>query len=352
MQVMHDKSKESPDWYGKRCDSYNKLCGYGKGESLDKANALAMASLSKKSDVWIETNVEIGKTKNSSIGSEVKTKKYFKQKTRIRAQRELENPIQLNQEKIDNFYFVKWMVDLRPKWQQLTDRLTEKWSQEGQTLPGDIEWEGWKGLTSSRLLELTKRQLQNNGDPSTSKDINVLLYRKTGKWILSVGRVNLEIDDLSEVIDLSVYASEESKLKIINENGKNLGQRLSSGDRFYLRLKGISPNWYCSFLNVYPDGRISVLKENLPIKGKDLTIPDSNSTCLQAATLKPDKISLDIYCAVCTKYYQEGLTNFRLLKDKGALVDGESAYQVDSFMEWLEDLKKNNFSVLRVETTP
>ena len=122
---------------------------------------------------------------------------------------------------------------------------------------------------------------------------------------------------------------------------------LKEGDSFYFKIKSAEDGYY-SILNVYENGEVFILCDNVPIQaGKEDVFPDPESDIDLVAGLFPgDRTTLDMYVAIVNRN-SIGLSR---IQKAGAFIEKEEMHF--KFQEVIELMDQNNFStvLLRVKS--
>jgi hypothetical protein len=128
---------------------------------------------------------------------------------------------------------------------------------------------------------------------------------------------------------------------------------MKSGQEFIFSVE--SPqDGYLSIFNIYPDGRVAIIKGNLALNANKKTIyphPIEDGIVLQAATIDPEIPGMDIYIAIETKERQN-LLEFSQLSNEGNFVSGETTFSAATFSRWFDNLKTKQAAVLKTRTEP
>lgn len=338
----------APDWYGQQSTADpDRLVGYGRGPNRDVADQKALADIGRQRESWVQSETD-SRVEHKRDGN---TDRYLRQRIQIQSQQRIRDARRVHTASQDGRYFVEWQVDLRPPWQILAERVLAQWRQQDQRQPGDIQWQAPKALAQARFAERLRGRL-TDASQASRKRIALHLDRRDESWSVQLLGASQTIDNLFGVLDLSVYATPNLELAVSDAAGQALGQRLTAGQRFYFRLINDSTYPHCALFNVYPDGRVSLLRPPFKLANSQRIIPNPQTNIIfEAATLADDQVALDTYLAVCTAQLDK-LTQFRLLRADAGFVQGQAAYQAHRLVEWLDAMDNKAVAAIEIESVP
>jgi len=323
-----------PDWYGRPDVTSHKIIGYGSGESLSAADRQALAEISRQFEIWVESKT-ISKESKKTLSGDSSVERFYKQRIITRTSKKLKNPERVKKSSIQDKFFVRWEVDLSPEWQQLADKLIREWRKRGEAIPSELAWTGDKAYTSSRFCRKVDNYIERKGRIGVQKKIHFELFRKYDQWFVRVDNISQSIQDIYFAVNMKVYEKGEISLRITDPEHELLGHRISDGQRFCIQVNSPKEMNNCALVNIYPDGRVSLLKENVTLQTGKNIFPADKKAVFESNTLQGKNISLDVYIAVCGSF-NNNLADFRALEINDRLPTGKSAYKVDRFISWLE----------------
>ena len=150
---------------------------------------------------------------------------------------------------------------------RLKDRLGTWWGQEGWQLI-------WgQGLApSSNLKALAK---QTGLSPSS---VAISLLRDRNGWYLQLNerRMNLRAGEWRAFYAPPVAHASELSLELVNEHAQLLPHSVGPGTEFRFSIRGLTDSQ--RFLSVFAldgQGRVTVVRSNMPVKGSTIEIPDA-----------------------------------------------------------------------------
>lgn len=335
-----------PDWYVSLRSEKNILRGVGEGESLAEADAMALADISRQMQVHVKSRIE-SRTEDTD-GS---VHRRVAQEVALETSRQIHRADRTYHAPRSGVHYVALEVDLRPDADILAERIRRRWGGEGLSLPETLNLEGPKALTQGEMARRL-RQLLTSPEGSGTRSLPLSLSRRDGGWVLGLCSESLPIAEVKGLFDFSVHTSGDMELFMENPSGKRYPNRLHHGDEVVFRMEGPFASGYLSLFNVYPDGRVSLMEDNLGVKGGGARIPEPSGEYFTNAILEPGVAQLDTYVAVLTQR-PGSLVRFRHLSDVEGLMEGEGSYGAEVLADFLDRLPEDSaVSVLVVETRP
>ncbi len=344
-----------PNWYKERTyvsDVELIKIGYGKGNTRDEAMNQALNRIARQLGVKVKSvqrqSVKSIKEKEETI------KEQFQSQVKISTERRIKNFDNLKTEAINGTYFSAYKVDRRPLEQILAAKLKSKLPEDSP--PATIKWEGPEPLVDGSLMDSVENRLVDSSDGSGKSTFRVSLSRANEQWIISVGPVNqpLENPDFARLLAWSHDKNESLSVELMPEKLSRGHNRLHQGDKFYFRVKSKNPGGYHALFNIYSDGRISVLKGATELKEQQF-VPNQEKLdegeIFRANLIEAGKTTFDVYLAVSSAE-SFSATEFSYLGKALEMVEGESAYRLDRFLQWLEQKNWKDVEAITVQVLP
>ena len=170
--------------------------------------------------------------------------------------------------------------------------------------------------------------------------LNLQLIRKNKAWALEHNETLAQ-----------VYSSELSQMYVNAEVGvlsiKPSSNRLIEGALFDFSLAA-KENGYVTLFNVYSDGVVSLLQENISVSaGVERAFPtEKDELVFEAALMEKGKESLDMYVGL----FSPTKKNYPQFHEAGeSLQQGESQYQFDSLLDLM---RRHDFSAVLLRVVP
>ena len=313
------QTPQAPSWYvhhtfkEKKSSEY---LGYGEGESLFAAKALAKEAIAQTLMSLAESSSVIQSEVRKKNGVEVVNKRAafdLKITTKINLQN-LE--VKKQEQQNGRYYVVLAYQNL-----DLVYRLKKS--------VGDVEC----GKVDSYM---TQTPLYAKIRSALSCDVSLQLERKNSAWYLAYKEHTFLLGD-GEFEKL--YVSKQSK-KFDFSISKSV---LRDGDSFYLSLRAKKAG-YITLLDVYENGVVTLLQDSKKIDEK-MQIPSKESkNYFEAGVLEKGRDSHDLYVAI---YSQTPLDMSRFVYGDEELESDESAYKFDELIKLLNSYE---YATLLVRT--
>lgn len=321
--------------------------GYGSGRSVAAAKQLALYDIAKQLEVNVSGSEEsTAKKTNNNVNTQ------FNQNVKSRATKILTSVDIACSDTNDptGLYHFALRYDQRPLVDIFAEQLA---AQFWQQRPATIHWQGPSLIIKSDFIEQLEKRLTDKN--STSKaTMNVLLFRKNQQWQLIINGVVriLHANDYKQLINWnalnSIYNNKTVNVQLQNEFGKNLQPHLYDGDDFHFKVKS-SITGYLSVFDVYEDGRVTKIRENLKIKNT-IKLPEHKGS-FSAGLLKPNQATRDQYVFLITKDKINANSFHQLmLETKGT--NESNNYSLNTFLQWIDKQPISVATALEVETIP
>ncbi|MDY0361205.1 MAG: hypothetical protein RBR08_07120 [Desulforegulaceae bacterium] len=339
------KSKiDFPQWYFKIVSSDFIIRGTGAGLTFKEAQAEAFAKISSQINVMVEEEIDIIKKRQ---GTEIAS--YAKQQIKIGSQNKINNARLLKSEIKNNFYFTAYEVDSRPFYMILAEKIKNRFEKDFDIIPKNLKFTGNPLIISSHAAKQIEKTFVNSGGKGT-KEVFLNLERKNNSWILSSGADFVYVPEIFNVLNLKNSGDGLVKLSLLDKNLNKISNRLQNEKQFRFLISTKEKSGFVSVFNLYSDGRVSILAENLEVKENTLFYPvTSSENIFEAGLLEKGHAVLDYYIAVYSKN-PVNCINFR--KAGCSLAQGEGAYLAHGLADLLYSSDVDSFYCLAVETVP
>jgi hypothetical protein len=329
---------EPPVWFFETGTNNGIRTGVGEGANLDAATAAAMSEIGSQISTWVNSRT-LALAERNGLSSESR----FHHQVELESRHRLKNVRRLNMAVCGNRYYVKYAVDLRPSSAVMAETLADGY-------PGkNIRFTGSPALTRSSFAEALALY---HADTPGYEDIKIPLELtfSEGIWWVCAGRVSIPVSDVSELVNLNVYATEGVDFGLCARNGMTRSTLLKTGDEVFFSIP--EGEGVYSLFNVYQDGRVSVIAANQPLKKDKTLFPDPSGRCvLQASTLFPHAPSVDTYLLVLCPVPQD-MSDFAALHEDGRPVAGDESFSAHILARWLDNIARKKVAILKTRTEP
>ncbi|PIE75203.1 MAG: hypothetical protein CSA18_01040 [Deltaproteobacteria bacterium] len=339
--------EDFPKWYKTFFSDESRVVGRGSGKTLEEARSAALAEIVSQIEVYVNDEIEIYKRKNKDDISS-----FVKQQVKISSRRKIKNARLLNKEFFNNKYFVAYEVDPRPFYIILAEKIKKRFNMQHIEIPYDLNFIGNKAVVSSMGAENIGRAFKGFGGTGR-KEIELSIENMSGCWYLSTGLDSVQISDLFMALNFDYTRNGKGfDLFLVDEKNSKISNRLTKGDRFRFMIEGAGKNKFVSMLNLYSDGRVAVLFENMKTGSGSFVFPDpvENQNIFEAGLIEEGKVVLDYYIAIVSERPVD-LISFKKL-DSGGLVGGEKAFGARKLLRLMDKFPAEVLSVISVETIP
>ena len=331
-----------PAWFFENGGHDGIRTGVGEGSSLDEATASAMSEMAGQISTWVSSR-SLFLAERSGSASESS----FKHQVKLESMHRMKNAKRMNMALCGARYYVKYAVDLRPPALVMADALSSEY-------PGqNILFIGSPAITDSSFAETVEQIIsRQNAGRSTAPEATIPLGLTfaDGLWSVHAGRISLPVSDVSELVNLGVYVTEDIKLSLCHRSGESRPLLLRTGDQVFFSVPG--GTGFYSIFNIYADGRVSVIAANQALTPEKTIYPDpSGRYVLQASTITPQAPSVDIYLLVLSPTMQD-MSAFSALHEDGRTVSGDDSFSTHVLAGWLDSLQKKQVAMLKTRTEP
>lgn len=239
-------------------------------------------------------------------------------------------------------HFVEIVLDRRPAPVVIAEKIRNSLG----SAPQAVTWQGPETLINGDLTGAIESNLLSDDGKTVSVELH--LERLDERWYL---RVRLEGDESFHVVldepDFAKLFGFESgdREEVIQLSLRPLDilrgyNRLRVGDYFVFEVATRSKG-YVTLFNIYEDGRISILDENLPAeKDASIKIPtdeeQAKGAAFMAFPIEHNHPTQDLYLAVLSTSPLP-TSGFQRLLEESPPVEGESSYQIHRLLRWLDE---------------
>ncbi len=317
--------------------------GYGNGRTISVAKQQALYDIAKQ----IEVNVSGTETSkahkiNSTINAE------FTQDVKSRASQLLTNVEVACSDTNDpsGSYHFALRYDQRPLVNIFSDQLS---AQFWQQRPGRIQWQGPSLIIKSPFIKQLTQRLVDKRKTNTA-NLSVKIFRKNNQWQLIINGVirTLQQTDYKQLINWQSLNTNNISVRLQNETGKQLSPHLKDGDDFHFLVK-TKKNGYLTVFDIYEDGRVTKLRENLRIKNS-IKLPEHKGS-FSAGLLTPGKSTRDNYIFLITAKKINAQAFHQLQMEKNSTLESNN-YSLNIFLQWLDKKMLTGSASLEIETVP
>lgn len=333
---------EPPSWFLESTRNDGIKTGVGEGASPEEASTAAMSEIGSQISAWVNSRTEILAERNSSV-----SESRFHHQVELESKHRLKNAKRLNMAFCGNRYYVKYAVDLRPQAVVMADALLAEY--KGET----IQLTGSPALTGSSFAQDVKQSMGFRNEEVSKGVVRTIPLHLTfadGIWWVNAGLISLPVSDVSEVVNLNVYATQDVQLDICDRSGTSRPTHVKTGDEVFFSVPG--GVGFFTIFNIYADGRVSVIAANQPGKKDRVIFPDPSGKCvLSASTLTPGNPSVDIYLLLLSPTIQD-ISAFAALHDDGRTVAGDESFSTHVLAKFLDSIGKKQVAILKTRTEP
>lgn len=317
--------------------------GYGSGRTVAEAKQRALYDIAKQIEVAID-GTETATTNKQD--DQVTTG--FSQNVKARASQILtsvETACSDTNDPTGSYHFAL-RYDQRPLVDIYAQALSEQFWQQR---PGRIEWQGPKLITQSTFIKQLEQRLVQTGNPQSIR-LTVQLFRKNAQWKLIINDIvrTLQTEHYTQLINWQSLHAGSLQVQLQNEYGQALAPHLRDGDDFYFKITNRQTG-YLTVFDIYEDGRVTKLRENITIKSK-LKLPEHKGA-FSAGLLIPGQSTRDQYVFLLTDQPINATAFHQLQLEKSSTAE-TSNYSLNIFLSWLDKQPIVAADTLLVETVP
>ena len=317
--------------------------GYGAGNKLAVAKQSAYQDLAERLKVYVEGEFysRTVRDKAGQVSSEVDQKI----RTRTSANLEQVERICVDQNDPGGQVHMAVQIDLRPSEKIIASKLVDHWG----GVPTSVVWKGPRVLVKSPFIKRLNQSLPV-ATMASRREARVNLFRKYQQWHLDLDGlvIKLSQNELVDVLGWTQLNDQQFNMQLEDEFGNALGLQLRHEDEFRFTLDANNPQRYVSLFNVYGDGRVAVVRENIPFKQR-MKIPESG--IFSAGLIAPGTVTKDVYIALLT-HKQVDTSQYRRLFKESQIGSDDDSYSLGQFITWLDQQPSARYAILRVTTSP
>ena len=302
-----------PDWFINRDlkpKTHYIYIGYGLGDTLQEAKLAAREDIASQLSVSVDSTMEL---KEVLIGDNFTHS--FKNSTQQQTRAQLRDLILLKSEKHEGSFFVVLEYQHLSFDQEFSNKIKVDNCENQVQHPYLLHSPLFKELNSKLPCHL-----------------NIELVRKNHLWMLSYKNALVQLPD-NKFFELYSALQSDSLLVTSPSN------RILEGKNFALTMKS-EVNGYVSLFNVYADGMVSLLQENIPVKENIKRIfPNKNDEIVfEAGLLEKGRESIELYIGI----YSKTLQNYTLFKeaDNSIIHKNELQYQFGNLLQLMKQQNK------------
>lgn len=321
-----------------------KLQGYGAGTSWEEARAAALADIAQQLSVKVSSN-----SRGYEKLSEGERLDHFESRYQLSATATLENAVSICRDDQDpnGQIHTAYQVDLRLPLRILKDDLKARLA--GQP-PARYRFVGAKALIQSKVMrDLAERLSSFQARPIVT--LETRLFRQHEQWYLQVGDAIVKVTEreFPLLLDWELEGSRPLLFAAFDKDSYRT-QRLQQGDTFQLAVFTPVP-CVVTLFNVYPDGRLAQLLPPVQSHIGELRLPNTPGATFEAATAQPGQASHDVLLAMCSEKPLDTLAFSRLHANQG-MVESQASFNLDTFIDWLDQQPVTGMAALRLRIDP
>ncbi|MGX5174007.1 hypothetical protein ACUR5C_08300 [Aliikangiella sp. IMCC44653] len=319
------------------------LLGYGNGSNVSEAKQQALYDIANQIEVNVsgETNREANK-----VGKQVNTKYSQKVKTRASA---LLSSVEIACSDINDpsgQYHFALRYDQRELADIFSDKLLESF---WQGKPGKINWQGSSVMKSSSFVSQINKKLIAY-QSSHVEIVNIKLFRKDQEWYLELNNIvkPIKSHQLVELLNWDSLNTPNFQVSLQNEFDQSISTHMQEGDEFRFVINS-KQSGYLSVFNIYEDGRVTKIRDNIPIN-KTLILPEHQGS-FSAGLLVPNQSTRDQYVFLMTNKKIDTQAFRQLMPEENGNQEQKN-YTLNLFLFWLDQQTLAASASLQVETVP
>jgi hypothetical protein len=319
------------------------LLGYGSGKTVSEAKQQALYDIANQIEVDVSGE---STSKSKKINNTVNTE--FSQKVKTRATALLSS-VEIACSDINDpsgQYHFTLRYDQRDLVDILADKLIESF---WQGKPAKINWQGPALIVQSDFIKQINRQLIDKKS-SQQLSIQIKLFRKDNAWYLALNQVTTRIKEkhFAQLLNWNALTTANIAIDLHNEFGKTISTHMQEGNEFRFLVKA-KHSGYLSVFDIYEDGRVTKIRDNMPID-KILTLPEHQGS-FSAGLLVPNQSTRDQYVFLISKEKIDTAAFRQLMVEEDSTQDQKN-YTLSLFLYWLDQQAILASATLQIETVP
>ncbi|OCL92448.1 hypothetical protein AAX27_01226 [Aliarcobacter thereius] len=300
----------APIWFDKLPYKGYEIIGYGTGSSYEEAIAQAKADVANNIKLEIKSELKINTKESNDDVSHIAQSSIKSVSNVILAGVEV-----IKREQVKDKYFVAVKYDTRPFEVRFFEKVSEN-----------------KRCTNKSTF-LNKTPFGENLKKLASCDLDLKLYKNNNIFFIENNGISMAWSE--DNID-ALFVEQQNVDLNLNPSKANL----KHNEAFYLSLKSNKMGGYVSFFNLYNQGEVVLMVDNIPNNfGKTIKIPQFLDENLElVASTNGEDDTKDLYIVIWHKDKLQFPT-FDIISDK--TVDNSSN---DNFSKLIDILDKNIWS--------
>jgi len=315
----------APSWFGTLTAKPSRVVGYGYASTLQQATLAARENAASQLGVEVHSTTSRKITDDNhhvSSVSEVQSEATVRHK--------LNNTVIFREERIEDIYYVAVEADIRGTDQRISEELIKTYR----------DFNGFSGpaqLIKSPLMKSVSNQITLS---SKSKlQLPVKLYRQGNDWMMRVGGINVILDsgEFFNAVDWTEGSNNKLYIQGTDLQSDVKISRAHNGQTFYFKMPHVLKNYFYTIYNVYSDGRVTLLAENLTGE-TSLEFPSRSDRIkgivLEAAKTNEATLDTDTYLVVESK---SKLHSNRILSQGARVVEQDNSYSADLLLDLFSD---------------
>ncbi len=347
-QTIEPSETGSPDWYINPFyppQETRIIRGYGRGASPEQARLNALEDISRQLGVTIHSEaqdltMEFVQEQQQQITEE------YTHRVRAEATHHLKDWRLEKSKQVGDQHYAIIILDRRAA----PVVVAEKIKNSLRIQPGSVKWIGPRSLINGNIIPKIESTLLRKGGEQATVELN--LQRRDEQWYLVVRpeesepfHVALDEPDFPRLFGLPVKnANNLVQLSLRPLDILRGYNRLREGDWFIFEIAAQTEG-HITLFNIYEDGRVSILDENLQIQpGSNREIPSQKEQAageaFMAFPIEHNQPTQDLYLAILSSTPLPTSGFQRLLEESPPLA-GETSYQIHRLMEWLDEHQAN-----------
>ena len=317
--------------------------GYGNGRSVSGAKQQALYDIANQLQVNVQGTAESHNTKTDGAVSLSFQQEIKSTATAILSAVEISCS---DTNDPDGLYHFALRYDQRPLVDVFAEQLS---SQFWHQAPGKIDWQGPSVILNSAFIKSLSKKLIDNQQTETTT-LNVQLFRKNQQWQLGINGIikPLEKSHHEQIFNWKAIAPHSLTAKLTNPSDQPISSTLRDSDDFLFSIQS-KQSGYLSVFDIYEDGRVTKLRENLPIDNS-LRLPEHQGS-FSAGLLTPGEATRDHYIFILTKAPIDA-TAFRQIMLEENSSTASNNYSLNLFLFWLDQQAIHASTTLLITTVP
>jgi len=317
--------------------------GYGEGKTIFEAKQQALFDIASK----LETHIS-GQSKRETIKTGVQVSTSFSQDTVSKSSRILSlaeaNCTDINDP--SGIYHIAMSYDQRSPVDMLADKLKANFHEQ---IPGVINWQGPSLIVTSSFIQTLEKNI-TQASSKTTQTVSIQLYRKDQRWWLALNNITMELkpDTFSQIFNWAHFNTPDMSISIEDEFKNSLSQNMFDGDDFRFEVRS-KQQGYLSIFDVYEDGRVTKIRDNIRFQGS-LLLPEHKGS-FSAGLITPNTSTQDQYIFIITKQKIDTSLFSAIMLEQDSVAETNN-YSLNIFLSWLDKQDILSAKSLLMKTAP